>query len=87
MQITAQTQAKLDLKKGIGKNGKEWSIGEIHVKTDGQYPKDIVLSCKEEIYNQIQVGSNYTFDVDISSKEYNGKWYTKIQAFKYTKLN
>jgi hypothetical protein len=87
MQITAKLHAKHELKKGITKNGKDWTMGTIHVKTDGQYPKDIILNCKEDIYNQVEVGSNYTFDVEVSSREYNGKWYTQIQAYKLTKTN
>ena len=83
MQITAKIIQLLPLQTGIGKNG-EWKKQDVIVETDGQYPKKICLSVwgdkiKEEI---LQVGSNLQFSLEIESREYNGKWYTDVKAWK-----
>ena len=83
MQITAKIIQLLPLQTGTGKNG-EWKKQDVIVETEGQYPKKICLSVwgdkiKEEI---LQVGSNLQFSLEIESREYNGKWYTDVKAWK-----
>ena len=83
MQITARIIQLLSLQTGTGKNG-EWKKQDVIVETDGQYPKKICLSVwgdkiKEEI---LQLGSNLQFSLEIESREYNGKWYTDVKAWK-----
>ena len=83
MQITAKIIQLLPLQTGTGKNG-EWRKQEFIVETDGQYPKKICLSVwgdkiKEDI---LQVGAKLQFSLEIESREYNGKWYTDVKAWK-----
>jgi hypothetical protein len=83
MQITAKIIQLLPLQTGTGKNG-EWRKQEFIVETDGQYPKKICLSVwgdkiREDI---LQVGAKLQFSLEIESREYNGKWYTDIKAWK-----
>jgi hypothetical protein len=83
MQITATIIQLLPLQTGTGKNG-EWRKQEVIVETDGQYPKKICLSVwgdkiKEDI---LQVGAKLQFSLEIESREYNGKWYTDVKAWK-----
>lgn len=83
MQITAKIIQLLPLQTGNGKNG-EWKKQDIIVETDGQYPKKICLSVwgdkiKEDI---LQVGAKLQFSLEIESREYNGKWYTDVKAWK-----
>jgi hypothetical protein len=83
MQITAKIIQLLPLQTGTGKNG-EWKKQDVIVETDGQYPKKICLSVwgdkiKEDI---LQVGAKLQFSLEIESREYNGKWYTDVKAWK-----
>ena len=83
MQITAKIIQLLPLQTGTSKNG-EWKKQEIIVETDSQFPKKICLSVwgdkiKDDI---LQVGAKLQFSLEIESREYNGKWYTDVKAWK-----
>lgn len=83
MQITAKIIQLLPLQTGTGKNG-EWKKQDVIVETEGQYPKKFCLSVWGDKINEeiLQVGSNLKFSVEIESREYNGKWYTDVKAWK-----
>ena len=83
MQITARLFQVLPLQSGIGRNG-EWRKQEIIVETDAQYPKKICISIWGDKINssQLQVGNMLTIDFDVESREYNGRWYTDVKAWK-----
>jgi hypothetical protein len=84
MILTGKIERKLDLKKGISKAGKEWAIGELLLTTGSdKYTKKVVISCSESLYNSVRVGITYHFDINIESNEYNGKFYTKVNAWKF----
>ncbi len=83
MQLTAKLTQILPLQTGTGKNG-EWKKQDIIIETDGQYPKKICVSVWGDKINnsQLQVGNNLKIDFDIESREYNGKWFTDVKAWK-----
>lgn len=83
MQLTAKLTQLLPLQTGSGKNG-EWKKQDIIVETAGQYPKKICISIWGDKINssQLQVGKELKVDFDIESREYNGKWYTDVKAWK-----
>lgn len=69
---------------GNSKTGNAWRKQEYILETGGQYPKKICVSIWGDKIDQfsINAGENLTLGVDIESKEYNGKWYTEIKAYK-----
>jgi hypothetical protein len=83
MQLTAKLTQVLPLETGMGKNG-EWKKQNIIVETDGQYPKKVCISIWGDKINpaQLQTGNMLTIDFDIESREFNGKWYTDVRAWK-----
>ena len=83
MQITAKLVQILPLQSGTGRNG-EWKKQDIIVETDGQYPKKICISIWGDKINpaQLQIGNNLTIDFDVESREFNGRWYTDVKAWK-----
>ena len=83
MQITARLYQVLPLQSGMGRNG-EWKKQEIVVETDTQYPKKICISIWGDKINesQLQTGNMLTIDFDVESREYNGRWYTDVKAWK-----
>lgn len=54
------------------------------VETDGQYPKKICISVWGDKINesQLKVGNRLKIDFDVESREYNGRWYTDVKAWK-----
>ena len=68
---------------GAGKNG-TWRKRDFVIETADQYPKKICLTqWGDEIDNSaLQEGELVTAHIDIASREYNGRWYTDVKAWK-----
>jgi len=83
MQISAKLIQILPLQSETGKNG-EWKKQDIIVETQEQYPKKICVSVwGDKIPSQpMMLGENLLIDNDIESREYNGRWYTDVKAWK-----
>lgn len=69
-----------------GKNGKDYITCLAIIEVGESYPKKVAISLgKEELINQAtqkRLGEVVSFDVNIESREYNGKWFTNINAWK-----
>jgi hypothetical protein len=83
MQLTAKLIQLLPIQTGSGKNG-EWKKQDIILETEGQYPKKICVSIWGDKINESQliIGNNLKIEFDIESKEFNGRWYTDVKAWK-----
>lgn len=83
MQLTARLIQMLPLQSGTGRNG-EWKKQDIIVETDGQYPKKICISIWGDKINEsvLQINNMLDISFDVESREYNGRWYTDVKAWK-----
>lgn len=83
MQLSAKLIQLLPLQTGTGKNG-QWKKQDMIVETDGQYPKKICISVWGDKINedQLKIGNRLKIDFDVESREYNGRWYTDVKAWK-----
>ncbi|MBL0131299.1 MAG: DUF3127 domain-containing protein [Chitinophagaceae bacterium] len=83
MQLTAKLIQILPLQTGTGKNG-VWKKQDIIVETEGQYPKKVCISIWGDKINesQLQIGAQLNISFDVESREYNGRWYTDVKAWK-----
>ena len=83
MQLSAKLIEVLAIQIGQGKNG-EWRKQDIIVETDGQYPKKICISLWGDKITDtnLQLGQYYNYDIDIESREYSGRWYTDVKAWR-----
>jgi len=69
-----------------GKGTGQWRKQTYVLEQDGQYAKKVAFSVwgdNIEKFN-LKVGQRIVVDVDIESREYNGKWYTDVKAYKLT---
>jgi len=83
MQLTAKLIQLLPLQTGTGKNG-QWKKQDIIVETEATYPKKICVSVWGDKIDagQLLPGNQLKIDFDIESREYNGRWYTDVKAWK-----
>jgi hypothetical protein len=83
MQLSAKLVQLLPMQTGTGKNG-QWKKQEMIVETDGQYPKKVCISVWGDKINEdlLKVGNRLKIDFDVESREYNGRWYTDVKAWK-----
>lgn len=65
-------------------SGREWKKREFLGETDGQYPKKILFGLwgdKVEDPN-LKEGNQVTVSFDLESREYNGRFYTDVKAYR-----
>lgn len=84
MQLTAKLIQMLPLQSGTARNGSEWKKQDIIVETEGQYPKKVCISIWGDKINESVLQLNNLLDIafEVESREYNGRWYTDIRAWK-----
>ncbi|MBC7950023.1 MAG: DUF3127 domain-containing protein [Chitinophagaceae bacterium] len=83
MEIKGKLIQLLPLQTGTGKNG-QWKKQDIIIETDGQYPKKVCISIWGDKIDasQLQPGKMLNISFDVESREYNGRWYTDVKAWK-----
>ena len=64
-----------------------WRKQEYILETDGQYPKKICFMAWGDKIDQfaIKQGEGLMVSIDLESREYNGRWYTDIKAWKVSR--
>ena len=74
----------MELQKGTSAGGKEWQKKDFVIETLDQYPKKICLKLFNDVANvPLEIGKKYTFHINIESREFNGKWYTNVNCWKF----
>ena len=67
------------------RSGSEWKVASYILETLEQYPKKCCFEVfgSDRIANfNIQVGQMLTVSLDIDAREFNGRWYNQIRAWK-----
>jgi hypothetical protein len=85
MEIQATLKQILPLETGETKSGKAWQKQTIVVETAETYPKLIAIEVSEKAISRLQdyqIGHTITCSINIESREYNGKWFTSVRAWK-----
>ena len=89
MTIEGKIIQVLPLQGGVSKtSGKEWSLQAYVLETKEQYPKKVHF----EVFGDDRIKANpcgvddiVSVDFDIESREFNGRWYTSIRAWRIVK--
>ncbi|MDD4608600.1 MAG: DUF3127 domain-containing protein [Bacteroidaceae bacterium] len=87
MEITGKIIAVLPLLTGEGRNG-AWKKQDYVVETQEEYPKKMSFNLwgdKVEKFN-IQLGEMLTISFDIDCREYKGRWYNDIKAWRVERV-
>lgn len=86
LEIIGKVQQFLPQQSGVGKNGASWSKQEFVIETLEQYPRKVCISVwgdkSEGLERQYPVGTTVKAGINIESREYNGKWYTDVRAWR-----
>ena len=72
---------------GTGKTGNPWKKQEFLLETSENYPKKILFTVWGEKIDQfaLREGEFVSVFIDIESREYNGRWYTDLKAWRVEK--
>lgn len=85
MEITGKLIQKLPVQSGVSTSGNNWSKAEFVIETVEQYPKKVCANLwgdRAKALDQFQIGSLITVSFDLESREYNGRWYTDVKAWR-----
>lgn len=85
MEVTGKVIAVLPEQGGVSKTGNEWKKQEYVLETQEQYPKKVcfqLFGADRIAQAAIQAGEILTVFFDIDSREYQGRWFTNINAWK-----
>ena len=89
MEVSGKIIQVLPLQSGISKtSGNPWQLQAYVLETQEQYPRKVHF----EIFGEDRIKNNacemdelVTVSFDIESREFNGRWYTSIRAWKVQK--
>ena len=86
MDISGKIIAVLPIATGQGKNG-TWRSQDYVLETADQYPKKVCFNLFGDKIDQfpIAIDDQVNVSFDVESREYNGRWYTTIRAWKIEK--
>ena len=86
MELSGKIIQILPEKSGESANG-PWRKQEYILETDGQYPKKVCFMAWSDKIDEFKIkeGENLVVSIDLESREYNGRWYTDVKAWKITR--
>lgn len=90
MEITGKIIAVLPARSGVSaRTGSEWKVQEYVLETQEQYPRKMcfdVFGADKIDQFAIQIGEQLTVSFDIDAREYQGRWYNSIRAWKVERV-
>jgi len=85
MEVVGKVIQVLPLQEGVGRNGNPWKLQGYVLETLDQYPRKVHFEVFGEDrikLNPCELDQLVTVSFDIESREFNGRWYTSIRAWK-----
>lgn len=88
MEIKGRIIHVLPAQSGVSKSGSAWKKQEYVLETEDQYPRKVCFGFFGDRVDQYPaaIGDDVIVSFDIDSREFNGRWYTNIQAWKLEKV-
>ena len=89
MDLSGKIISQLAEVSGSSKSGNAWRKQEYILETGGQYPKKVCVAIWGDKIDQfsLKVGEQVSLALDVESREYNGRWYTELKAYKVERGN
>ncbi len=84
MELEGRLISILELQSGSTAKG-TWKKQNLIVETLTDYPKKVCITVwgdKVEVLKNMKIGEIVSMSVDLESREFNGKWYTDVKAFR-----
>ena len=77
----------MPLQEGISKAGNAWKKQEYVLEAEEQYPRKVCFNLFGDKVDQYPaaIGDDVTVSFDLESREFNGRWYTDVRAWKIEK--
>jgi len=89
LQVNGKIEQILDPVSGVSRAGNEWKKQEFVIETNDKFPRKICFTLfndKESLLQNVSQGDEVEVSFNIESREFNGKWYHNINAWKIEKV-
>ena len=88
MELTGKITHVLEEKSGKSARG-PWRKQEYVIEIPGDYPKQVCFMVWGDKIDQFQIAQDQELTVhfDLESREYNGRWYTDVKAWRVERPN
>lgn len=90
LKVKGTIQQILKAETGVSRAGKEWTKQEFVIETVEQFPKKVcftIFNDKLSLIDNVNPGDEVEVSFNMESREFNGKWYHNINAWKIDKMN
>jgi hypothetical protein len=82
MQIEGKVVRILPVESGTGKTGNAWKKQPFVIEYGDKYPKQVCVTMWNDAIVPMTDGYTVKVQFDIESREFNGKYYTEVKAWK-----
>jgi hypothetical protein len=89
MEVKGKLVKKLDVESGISKSEKQWKKQTVVVDTGAEYNPEIAVTAfgddKLNDLDKLSVGDEVMIKCNVSSREYNGRYFHNIDGYWFAK--
>jgi len=85
LEITGKILMIMNETSGQSKNGNSWVKQEFVIETYDKFPRKVMISTmgdKVQDLKRFKTGDEVKVSLNIESREYNGRWYTDVRAWR-----
>lgn len=79
----------LEVESGVSKSGSDWKKQDFLIETTDKYPKTVCFTLfgdKISLLNGFSEGNTVNVSYNIVSRDFNGKWFHNVTAWKIEKI-
>ncbi len=90
LSVKGKVEQILKTESGVSRAGKEWKKQDFVIETEEQYPKKVCFTLfgeKVDLLNGVSAGQDIEVSFNIESREYNGRWFTNVIAWKIDQVS
>ncbi len=87
MELEGKVIAALNPREGTSRQGNPWKAQEFVIETQDQYPRKMCFEIFgadriEQNIGMLSVGNKVKVSFDIDAREWNGRWFNSIRAYR-----
>lgn len=89
LSVKGKVNQILKAETGVSRAGNEWKKQEFILETDEQFPRKVCFTTfgdKVDLLSGVKAGEEVEVSFNVESREYNGRWFTNVNAWKIDKV-
>lgn len=90
LKVSGKITKILEVEKGTSKAGKEWQKQSFVIDTEAKFNPEVCFSLfgdKTDLLTNVKEGEQVDVSFNVSSREFNGKYYHNLDAWRINKMS